>query len=262
MNAADSNFDIVDFDFSSTIQPQWLDATAIEFGENQLSYRGLRKALEARVTTLSAAIRRGQVVALEMSKSADYVVNLLAILSAGAVVAPIDPSLPELRQSLMLNMVAPALRVQPHVDLRVSGTVITPMIRRKGDAPAYVFFTSGSTGTPKAIIGSLTGLLRFIHWQGREFRVGPGDRVSFLTAVGFDVSLRDILLPLLHGATLAIPESEDAASPQATVDWLIRSRITHVHAVPSIARLWARSKKEGVERGGRILAGVPAVARA
>jgi mycobactin peptide synthetase MbtE len=246
MDAIVSNFDIGGFDFSSMIQPQWLDATAIEFGETQLSYRGLREAVEARVATLSAAICKGQVVALEMSKSADYVVNLLAILSAGAVVVPIDPSLPELRRSRMLNMIAPTLRVRPNVDLEVSGTVITPMIQRKSDVPAYVFFTSGSTGTPKAIIGSLMGLLQFIHWQGREFKVGPGHRVSFLTAIGFDVSLRDILLPLLHGATLAIPESEDAASPQATVDWLIRSRITHVHAVPSIARLWARSKKEGV----------------
>jgi mycobactin peptide synthetase MbtE len=188
-----------DIDLFAIVRPQGLNVTALEFGETRLSYRDLQEAVGARVAKLRALPLKGRVVTLEMPKSANYVVNLLAILCAGAVVTPIDPSLPELRRSRMLEMVSPALRVLPDGDFEVLGAAISPAIRREADAPAYIFFTSGSTGIPKAIVGSRAGLLQFIQWQGREFKIEPGDRISFLTAIGFDVSLRDILLPLLHG---------------------------------------------------------------
>jgi len=90
MSAIVSNFDNVDFDFSSAIQPQWLDTTAIEFGESKLSYRDLRKAVEARAKTLSAAICKGQIVALEMSKSP----------ITWSIFSPFCPPVPSSRRSI------------------------------------------------------------------------------------------------------------------------------------------------------------------
>src|SRR5687767_13495062 len=108
MNTGSSKFDALDFGFSSLVQSQWLDATAVESGKDQLSYRELGEAVEARTAKLGAQGLERQVVTLEIPKSTGYVIDLLAILSARAIVAPIDPSLPELRRNYMLNVVAPA----------------------------------------------------------------------------------------------------------------------------------------------------------
>ncbi|MEU4223073.1 non-ribosomal peptide synthetase [Nonomuraea sp. NPDC026600] len=105
---------------------------------------------------------------------------------------------------------------------------------------AYVFFTSGSTGRPKPVLGSAAALTSFLAWQCAEFGVEPGDRVAFLTALSFDVAVRDVFLPLWAGATLVIPALREADSPEATVAWLRHSRVSVVNAVPSVARGWLR----------------------
>ncbi|MCC2671435.1 MAG: non-ribosomal peptide synthetase, partial [Armatimonadetes bacterium] len=104
--------------------------------------------------------------------------------------------------------------------------------------PAYVFFTSGSTGTPKAVLGTHEGLAHFIRWQGDAFAVQPGDRCALLTGLSFDVVLRDLFLPLTHGATLCLPQPEDVADGVALFAWLDRSRVSLLHAVPSLLRHW------------------------
>jgi acyl-coenzyme A synthetase/AMP-(fatty) acid ligase/acyl carrier protein len=58
--------------------------------------------------------------------------------------------------------------------------------------------------------------------------------------VSFEASLRDIFPPLAAGATLVIPEDDDAASPEAAVAWLAEQRISVVTVVPSLARAWLR----------------------
>ncbi len=104
--------------------------------------------------------------------------------------------------------------------------------------PAYVFFTSGTTGTPKAVLGVHRGLSHFVAWQRDEFRIGEGDRVPLLTALSFDVVLRDLFLPLTSGATLCIPDRGMDTGPAATLRWLAREQVTALHVVPSVAQAW------------------------
>ncbi|HEX4620996.1 MAG TPA: AMP-binding protein, partial [Myxococcaceae bacterium] len=78
----------------------------------------------------------------------------------------------------------------------------------------------------------------FLGWQRSTFGVGPGDRASQLTALSFDVILRDMFLALTSGATLCIPGESDALDPSRILAWLGEQRITTLHVVPSLARLW------------------------
>lgn len=237
-------FFVSKFAFPAFVQTAWLDRTALVWGEEQLSYRALLDLVETRLADFLKRSLEGKTVTLEIPKSPAYVIDFLALLSVGAVIVPMESSLPEQRKKEMLDKIKPALRVQTNSLLQAAGAPVSPPLSRDGDVPSTLFFTSGSTGIPKAIVGARRGFLHFIHWQGCAFGIGPGDRVSFLTTIGFDVSLRDLFLPLLYGATLVIPNEEDTTTPQATLAWLARMRITHVHTVPSIARLWARTPKE------------------
>jgi amino acid adenylation domain-containing protein len=110
------------------------------------------------------------------------------------------------------------------------------------DDAAYMFFTSGSTGVPKGVLGSHKGLSHFLTWQRGEFAVGREDRVAQLTALSFDVVLRDLFLPLISGATLCLPDRADVLAGAQVLDWLARERVTILHTVPALAQSWLRDR--------------------
>ncbi|HEX6075332.1 MAG TPA: non-ribosomal peptide synthetase, partial [Micromonosporaceae bacterium] len=133
---------------------------------------------------------------------------------------------------------------RPELILRESG--ITQLAggadkdQRAADEGGWVYFTSGSTGVPKPVLGSAVGIRSFVDWFIPEFDIRPADRFAFLTGVSFEASLRDIFAPLAAGAAVVLPTDDDTASPEVTVAWLARERISLVTVVPSIARGWLR----------------------
>ncbi|SEH60444.1 type I polyketide synthase [Magnetospirillum fulvum] len=125
-----------------------------------------------------------------------------------------------------------------------------------GDA-AYVMFTSGSTGEPKAILSSHEGLHHFIAWERREVGADVSLRTSNLARTTFDVSLRDIFLPLSVGGTLCIPDADTRMDATRLVRWLADSRVSLIHIVPTLFRLLAKE----IERAplGTGVAALPAL---
>jgi len=101
----------------------------------------------------------------------------------------------------------------------------------------YIITTSGSTGEPKAILGIHKGLSHFIHWEVNKFNLNNQERVSLLSPVTFDVSLRDIFVPLSVGGTLCIPDEETRTNPPKLAKWLRESHITVAHIIPTLFRL-------------------------
>jgi amino acid adenylation domain-containing protein len=105
----------------------------------------------------------------------------------------------------------------------------------------YILTTSGSTGEPKAILGSHRGLTHFIDWEIREFGFNENARVSQLSPVSFDVSLRDIFVPLVVGGTVCIPDKEAAQNPSYLLKWMTDREVTITHIVPTLFRLLTRA---------------------
>jgi len=216
------------------------DRVAIERGALHLTYGQLATMLRQRAMALSPRITPGDLVALERPRSEQFVIDFLALLSLGAIPVPLNPDLPEARRRTLLDQLPSFVWLRNGVVTGVESRDAEPLSPGDTADGAYVFFTSGSTGRPKPVLGSAAGLRAFVTWQSDEFAVAAGDRVAFLTSLGFDVSLRDVFLPLWSGATLVIPDDEEAGSPESVVGWLAERAITVVHAVPSVARAWLR----------------------
>ncbi|MEL6960243.1 MAG: amino acid adenylation domain-containing protein [Pseudomonadota bacterium] len=103
-------------------------------------------------------------------------------------------------------------------------------------AAAIIQFTSGSTGRPKGVVSAHGPLADFLNWQTQEFGLTARDRVSLLSGLGHDPSLRDMFLPLALGATLVIPEQ--AVIDDGTVGvWLKNERVSVSHMTPGLARI-------------------------
>ncbi|HTI07449.1 MAG TPA: amino acid adenylation domain-containing protein, partial [Puia sp.] len=114
---------------------------------------------------------------------------------------------------------------------------LNPVLEIDGGDSNYIFYTSGSTGEGKAIVGANASLSHFIHWEIKEFKIEETCRVSQLTQVTFDASLRDIFVALISGGVLCIPSADTKNNPAKLLRWLEQYRITIVHCVPSLFRI-------------------------
>ncbi|MQA25683.1 MAG: amino acid adenylation domain-containing protein, partial [Micromonosporaceae bacterium] len=219
---------------------RFTERVAIEQGASRLTYGELRAAVRRRADELSGDIAPRSLVTIECPRSTAFVVDFLAVFSLGAVPVPLNPDLPAARRRALLERLASPSRLRNGVVSHVEVGGARSLSAADGADGAYVFFTSGSTGVPKPVLGSAASLRAFVAWQSDEFRVAVGDRVAFLTSLGFDVCLRDLLLPLWSGSTLVIPDEDATAAAESVVDWLREQEITALHAVPSLVRGWLR----------------------
>ncbi len=222
---------------------------------------------------LAGLISIGDVVGLYMASSREYIECLLGVMKSGGMAMPMDPSHPVARVGLQLGLGNPAviITVKNHlaslgahlsehggethvlvVDLEgvseawgfggvpttieIASLVPSPLPVLTGDESAYLLFTSGSTGTPKAIEGVHKSLSHFVHWERGEFSLGDGVRTGQLAPLTFDVSLRDIFVPLLCGGCLCIPDRATVTAPTALLAWLISEQVNLLHIVPTLFR--------------------------
>ena len=65
------------------------------------------------------------------------------------------------------------------------------------DHLAYLIYTSGSTGTPKGAGNNHDGITNRLSWMQDALKLTEEDRILQKTAIGFDVSVWEWVLPLL-----------------------------------------------------------------
>ncbi|QWL30354.1 non-ribosomal peptide synthetase [Rathayibacter toxicus] len=215
---------------------RFAERVAVETPDRSVTYRQLHAEAVTAAELLRA--RKARTVAAEGERDDLLIAFVLGAMIAECTLVLLDPAQPATRREQMMISVGADLHVVLAgrvLDLK-DRDVASP--RSAGD---YVFFTSGTTGQPKAISGRWTSVAHFVSWQTATFRIGPGDRSAQLTGVSFDVFLRDILTPLISGATICIPPQSLGGSTSAVLPWLVEARISVIHAVPSLASRWLAS---------------------
>ncbi|HEX4721334.1 MAG TPA: amino acid adenylation domain-containing protein, partial [Pseudonocardiaceae bacterium] len=204
-------------------------ATAVfDSDGNTLSYAALNE-LANRLARLLVARGAGPhgFVALALPRSPGLLVALLAVLKAGAAYLPIDPGYPADRIAFMLSDTEPALALTTtELADRLPDTVPTLAIDTAGPElcrsagtdltdtdrlspltsahPAYVIYTSGSTGRPKGVVVAHQSVAELAAWAATEFGASGLARVVASTSLNFDVSVFEIICPLLAGGAVEI----------------------------------------------------------
>jgi len=255
-------------------------ATAVEFGQTVIPCAELEKQsdhLAAILRQLGADQDRPVVVALPRSEKLPVV--LLAILKAGSFFVPLDPTHPGQR---LLDMVAecnpaavlvteatagifieaqlPILFIDEALDQPAPSSALKRAIAIDPDHRAYMIYTSGSTGKPKGVLISQRSLLNML-WATKE-RPGlkRGERLLAIASLSFDMSVMDMFLPLLTGATLVIADEREVKDPALLVKLLQDSDIQCLQATPTTWRMLLNHGWRG-KAGLRMLSGGEALPR-
>jgi amino acid adenylation domain-containing protein len=248
---------------------------ALRQGARMWTYAELaERVAELAQTLLAQGLLPGERVAVLGVRSFGLIAAMLAVFASRGVLLMSDPSLPIKRQRLMLEQAGarrllyvasspplqdallelPAHAVtmvdaqtgRPDGHSPLAGQPVIALPPPAPNDPAYIFFTSGTSGIPKGVLGRHKGLAHFLTWQRTTFAVGPQDRCAQLTALSFDVVLRDICLPLTSGATLCLPDDLDDLGPDRLWPWLEREAITIMHSVPALAQAWLDQIPAGI----------------
>jgi amino acid adenylation domain-containing protein len=197
-------------------------AVALRHGASTLTYARLDDRSDRLAADLAdIGVGADTVVGIHLPRGIDLFVAMLAVLKAGGAYLPLDPAYPAERIGDMVRDAAPVVVLTdaalapglPHstttllVDEQADGPPAArpPVVRLGGDNLAYVIYTSGSTGRPKGVAVTHRTVLNFCHAQRRVLAAGVGDQVLQFASPSFDASVWEILLALVHGATLVLP---------------------------------------------------------
>jgi amino acid adenylation domain-containing protein len=201
------------------------ERVAVVCGDQRLTYRELDETTNRLARRLRAlGVGPDVCVALCVPLSIDLVVGILAILKAGGAYMPLDPVLPSARIDHALEVtraafliVTPAARLPESVPQRTGVSSLEALLDGaracsstplQTDAPgstlAYVILTSGSTGDPKAAGVEHRGLAQLVEWY-TSFGFSPSDRTLVITSPGFDLTQKNIFVPLITGGQIHFP---------------------------------------------------------
>lgn len=164
-------------------------------------------------------------------------IGFLGILKAGGVYVPIDPAYPKDRTDYMLADAGAALQLEGVDDpeiLRESPERVGAL--SEPDHLAYIIYTSGSTGRPKGVMVTHGSVVEYADTLGRELGIEPSDVYLHTASISFSSSIRQFVVPLTAGATVAIAGADERRDPAALLRRIRDSRVTIADVVPTMVR--------------------------
>ena len=252
-------------------------------GDLELSYA----ELDQRANRLAHYLRQrgvepGALVGVCLERSPEMLVSVLATSKCGAAYVPLDPSYPAERIDYMARDAALTHAVTS-ADLRplLAGDVQAIVVDEEAASIAsqpgtrpdvavapsdriYVIYTSGSTGRPKGVELEHRSVSNFLASMAREPGFSAGERLLAVTTLSFDISVLELLLPLVKGGTVILAPGPVVGAGDRLRELLERVRPDVMQATPAT---WKMLLLAGWEAGApgsdrlRVFSGGEALAR-
>ena len=224
-------------------------ALAAVYRNKSLTYAGLNRRANRLARRLEACgVGPESTVGLCTERSMESLVATLAILKAGGVCVPLDPTLPAERIAFMVeDSRSSTVLVQSDLvigsDFGIDRAKILPIndetagIGESDDVNpdsevttnnlAYIVYASGSAGQPKGIAMEHRSLANLVSWQIAN--AAPGGRTLQFSSLGSGVSFQEIFATLCGGGTLVVMGEELRQDPKGLWRLIARERINRLY---------------------------------
>ena len=248
------------FDAAAARQPS---AIAMITEEGTLTYAEVDAKAEALARgLLQKGVRPGRIVGLWMPRGHELLIAQIAIAKTGAAWLPFDADAPPERIAICLSdaeawgictlssftgkLAAPcpawtfAGLLAASQDALEEKKVDARALGARPEDPAYLIYTSGSTGTPKGIVISGRNICHYLRAANEIYSVQETDVVFQGASVAFDLSMEEIWLPYLVGATLFVATAGMLGEAEKLPAVLEEHKVTVLDTVPTLLSLLPR----------------------
>ncbi len=232
------------------------DNLAVVFAEQSLTYQQLNQRANqlAHYLLTQGKVKPDGFVGLCMERSLDLVVGLLAILKAGAGYLPLDPSYPLERLKHMLedsevDLLLTHSNVLDGLDFEQQQIVCLDQLGELSEQAveninkeaiglsannlAYIIYTSGSTGKPKGAAVEHKNETNLLYWYCDQYDLNAKDKVLVMSAIGFDLTQKNLFAPLICGASLQFATAR-FYDVNVICDFIEKNQITLTNCAPSV----------------------------
>lgn len=239
------------------------DKTAVIAGSTSFSY----SELERKARLLAAFLLQRRVpgdrapVGILLERTEWLPVAILGVLQSGVPYLPLDYNAPAERIHRILDasgtsFVLTSERLQECLegyggqpvivsDEAIYNSTISPQaVVIAPEDLAYVIYTSGSTGQPKGVTIRHAALYNLMQAMSQETGILETDKWLAVTTASFDMSVVELLLPLVNGSQLVIATHEEVYSAEA-LQGLLDDGITMMQATPGMWQLLTESGWKG-----------------
>jgi len=228
------------------------DAVAVRDINEELSYRSLMDRAGLVASKLANhGVAQGERVGLMLDRTADLPAAILGIWAIGAAYVPLDPAQPVERLRDICEDAEIAALVSSS-DLTDRWPVAVPTVcvdvPQEGIRPvaverfatgecAYMIYTSGSTGKPKGVqVGHRSVKNLFMAMQ-EWLEFSASTRLLAVTTPAFDISVIELLMPLVHGGRVVVCDRPTTLDGVALARRLEEEEISVLQATPSTWQL-------------------------
>ncbi len=231
---------------------QFAEHSAVRDSRGTLSYAQLNGQANQLARYLRAqGVQAGDVVGICLPLCKEIAVAILAVLKTGAAYLPMDSRYPDERLQYFLHSSQPKLVLSNAVlktrlqALNDAGEVYSVYdhahqnedtsnlnLKLSADNLIYVLYTSGSTGQPNCTASYHRCEMNLIDWYCGEFAMSDADTVLVISALGFDLTQKNLMAPLSCGASIYFYDYEHYDSA-AIISLIEKQHVTWLNCAPS-----------------------------
>lgn len=228
---------------------QYPNNTAVQIGDKHLSLEELhQRAEQIAQSLLTQDIPANSRVGILLTPSIDYLAAVLALVKLNACYIPLDLRYPKERLQHMFSSadfyhVISAECYLPLLPESANPLLINTLIEGEYSPtytsapdneqnPLYVIFTSGSTGLPKGAAVSRANEVNLLDWYVDYFDFNAQDKWLIFSALGFDLTQKNLFAPLICGAEIVFPISEHY-DPSELLTLVAQHQISVINCAPS-----------------------------
>ncbi|WP_046759183.1 non-ribosomal peptide synthetase, partial [Kordia jejudonensis] len=235
------------------------NATALVFEEEKLSYQQLdARSNQVANYIVSKGVKANDFVPICAERSLEMYIGILGILKAGAAYVPIDTNNPVERIEFIINDINAEVVLTSSTQAELFNTIEKEILcldqlegkQLSSEAVAvtivpsqlaYAIYTSGTTGLPKGVKNAHSGLLNRLLWMRDDVNITEKSVLLQKTPYVFDVSVWELLMPLITGCQLVIAKPEGHKDPVYLQNTIEKHHVSLVHFVPSMLAVFVET---------------------